>query len=174
MNINQLGGPVPGISLVNDPNDPKPFEKPPRFVKVEDAQLFLFDQVMDEAVIPDILKFMNMGVPLSAIAQMILFAGFASGKWNPDLMLLLVEPLMYILIFLAEQSGVDFVLGEEQGELNAIGKLNINQSKVDGVLSQMFGEDKLTEAVAQVASQAEAETASAMPPAQPEAQEMPQ
>ena len=48
----------------------------------------------------------------------IVYAGFKSGKWNPDLMLLLIEPLMYVIIALCEKAGVDYTLysGEEEDD----------------------------------------------------------
>jgi hypothetical protein len=47
------------------------------------------------------------GLPVGEMAEQILFEGFAQGQWNPDLMLLLVEPTMYILIALADMADVE-------------------------------------------------------------------
>ena len=41
---------------------------------------------------------------------MILIHVFQEGKWNPDLMMLLIEPTIYILASMAEQCGVDYLL----------------------------------------------------------------
>ena len=41
---------------------------------------------------------------------MILFDGFSKGMWNPDLMLILIEPLMYLVMALADKAGIDYVL----------------------------------------------------------------
>jgi len=47
-----------------------------------------------------------------------MYMGFSNGKWNPDLMLLLVEPLMYMVMSLCEKAGVEYTLyrGEEQDD----------------------------------------------------------
>jgi len=105
--------PTPGMSLTNDPNNPKPFEKAPEFTDVKKAQEHLFESLVDPDKIPTLLEIINMGVPLTSIAQSILFAGFNKGKWNPDLYLLLIEPCIYILLFICEQSGVDYVLSPD-------------------------------------------------------------
>ena len=45
-------------------------------------------------------------MPISDIAQMLLFTGFVKGKFNPDLMTLLIEPTMYMLLAIAEKVGI--------------------------------------------------------------------
>ena len=50
------------------------------------------------------------GEPLSELAQLMLFQGFQDGKWNPDLMLLLIEPVIYMFLALAEKIDVDPVI----------------------------------------------------------------
>ena len=56
------------------------------------------------------------GIPVSDVVQQILYIGFTKGKWNPDLMLLLVEPLLYLVMSLCEKAGVEYKLyrGEEE------------------------------------------------------------
>jgi len=50
------------------------------------------------------------GMPVGDLTSMILQAGFQEGKWNPDLMLMLIEPTMYILASIAEQCDIDYLL----------------------------------------------------------------
>jgi hypothetical protein len=50
------------------------------------------------------------------IASMILYEGFRQGKWNPDLMLLLMEPTMYMVMALGEKAEINFVLDSEDDE----------------------------------------------------------
>ena len=55
-----------------------------------------------------------------------LFKGFTEGKWNPDLMLLLAEPLAFMLIALAERQGIDYVINndDDEEEGRQVSKLN--------------------------------------------------
>ena len=41
------------------------------------------------------------------------YVGFREGKWNPDLMLMLLEPFAYLLMALAEKSGVKYRLDSD-------------------------------------------------------------
>jgi hypothetical protein len=47
------------------------------------------------------------------IVQILLFKGFQEGKWSPDLMLLLIEPTIYIVMWLADQAGIDATLDSD-------------------------------------------------------------
>ena len=53
------------------------------------------------------------------IAQVMLFTGFTEGKWDVNLMMLLIEPTAYMLLALAERAGIDPVIfrGEEDDEV---------------------------------------------------------
>ena len=55
-------------------------------------------------------------VSVNAIAQMVLTDGFKTGKFNPDLMLNLLEPTMYMLMAIAEKSGIEPVIESENDE----------------------------------------------------------
>jgi hypothetical protein len=51
------------------------------------------------------------------IVEVMLFGGFNSGKWNPDLMMMLAEPLAYMIIALAERLDLNIRIdGEDDGE----------------------------------------------------------
>ena len=50
------------------------------------------------------------------IAQTLLFTGFTKGYWNPDLMLILIEPVAYMYMALAERAGIDPVIDLNEDE----------------------------------------------------------
>ena len=61
---------------------------------------------------------MGQGVPISDITLQILQRGFQEGKWNPDLFMMLLEPLMYFLLALAEKAAIEPRLyGDEEDDL---------------------------------------------------------
>ena len=57
-----------------------------------------------------------MKIGVIDIASVTLYEGFRQGKWNPDLMLLLMEPTMYMVMALAEKAEINFVLDSEDDE----------------------------------------------------------
>ena len=108
--------PMPGESLTRDPDDPMPSEKPPEYTTVKEASEFIFEQLTSEESYEEILKLIGGGMPLIAIAQTLLFSGFHEGKWNPDLVMLLIEPVVYMLMALAERADIDFVIAPDDAE----------------------------------------------------------
>ena len=127
--VDTFSKPVPGQSLTNDPDNPYPWESPPEFVNVNTAiDSIVMNMLGDEEKLANIIEVLASGeIPIAGIAQIILEDGFRKGKYNPDLMLLLAEPLMVILMALAERAGIrDYEIyqgegselsGEEQAEL---------------------------------------------------------
>ena len=127
--VDPFSKPIPGQSLTNDPDNPYPWESPPEFVNVNTAiDSIVMNILSDEEKLANIIEVLASGeIPIAGIAQIILEDGFRKGKYNPDLMLLLAEPLMVVLMALAERAGIrDYEIyqgegselsGEEQAEL---------------------------------------------------------
>lgn len=110
------GRPIPGQSLTSDPNNPAPYEKPPEFTTINEASEYLFAKFIDEEVYPELMGVLDQGVPIMDVVQTTLFTGFTEGKWNPDLLMLMVEPTAYMLLGLAESADIDAVVYRDQQE----------------------------------------------------------
>lgn len=112
------GRPIPGQSLTSDPSSPAPYEKPPEFTSVHEASEEIFSGLIEEENYKQLITLMADDMPVMDIVQTLLFTGFSEGKWNPDLMLMLVEPVAYMLLALAERAGIDpkIYTGEEDDE----------------------------------------------------------
>lgn len=111
------GRPIPGESLTNSPDAPYPWEQPTQFTELEPAIDALFIELTEPEAYHSIINLVDNKVPLGDIAQIILTDGFQKGMWNPDLLLLLIEPTMYMIMALAEKAGImDAVVyqGEEE------------------------------------------------------------
>lgn len=139
-----LQAPIPGESLTNDPEQPQSFETPPEFTNVEKAQEHLFESLADPEAVPQLLQIIREGLPLDMLSQVILFAGFRAGKWTPDLFVLLIEPVIYILIFICEQAGVEYVLSAPEGEeaFGQTGRMQFSESMMSGEAGAVLGIDK--------------------------------
>ena len=114
----QLGRPIPGQSLTTDPDNPAPYEKPPRFTSVHEASEFLFEKLIEEETYMQVMELLIDDMPIMDITQTLLFQGFTEGQWSPDLMLMLVEPVAYMLLALAERAQIDPVIyrGEDEDD----------------------------------------------------------
>jgi len=114
-----LRRPIPGSSLTNDPDSPYPWEKPPEYTELSDALTYIFELLIEPDNYVPIMDTVAKDTPLMDITQGILFKGFTEGKWNPDLLMLLAEPVCYMIMALAERADIDFVVyrGEEEDEI---------------------------------------------------------
>lgn len=112
------GRPIPGQSLTTDPSNPAPYEKPPKFTSVHEASRSIFEYFIEPETYTNTMELLADDVPLMDIVQTFVFTGFKEGQWNPDLMLMLVEPIAYIILALAERAGIDPVIyaGEDEDE----------------------------------------------------------
>jgi len=109
---------LPGESLTANPDEPRAWEKPPEFTTMKDALEHVLGLLIKEKTYVSIVGAIGKGVPISDVVQQILYIGFTKGKWNPDLMLLLVEPVIYLLMSLCEKAGMEYKLyrGEEEDD----------------------------------------------------------
>ena len=108
--------PIPGQSLTNDPEVPAPHERPPQFTTKEDAMNYFFTFVTEEKRFKAIMESLEGGAAVMDLVQLILVQSFQNGEINPDMMLMLAEPLAYILIGLAEREGIKAVIVDDEEE----------------------------------------------------------
>lgn len=113
--VGNAGRPIPGQSLTTDAEAPRAYETAPQFTNFKKALDFTVSELIAEENYVSVISGIGEGVPISDVVQQVLYGGFKEGQWNPDLMMMLIEPLMYILIALCEKAGVDYTLyrGEE-------------------------------------------------------------
>jgi hypothetical protein len=109
----QAGRPIPGQSLTSNPDEPRPFEGPPDFTNFKEALDYTTAELLEEEAYMSIVGALGDGVPVTDLAMQIGYVGFREGKWNPDLMMMLMEPLMYLLMALAEKAGVAYRVDDE-------------------------------------------------------------
>jgi len=122
--------PIPGQSLTDNPDQSYPWESPPEFTDFRQAFNYLAEELLEEDIYVPLMVAMSQGVPISDIALQLLQRGFQEGKWNPDLLMMLLEPTMYLLLALAEKAGVEPRLyGDEEEDLDAEEEQSIAEMK---------------------------------------------
>lgn len=124
------GRPIPGQSLTNDPDQKYAWESPPEFTEFRPALNFIADKLLDKEVYVPLMKGIGDGIPLTDITLQMLQEGFQQGKWNPDLLMMLVEPTIYTLMALAEKANIKYRLnGDEEDDIDADDDDEISEMK---------------------------------------------
>tara|TARA_R100000234_G_C4997863_1_gene178804 strand:- start:1371 stop:2000 length:630 start_codon:yes stop_codon:yes gene_type:complete len=108
--------PIAGQSLTNSPENPYDWEKPPKYNTVPEASMAIFVEMTKEETFMPLIEALSSGFPVVDMANLILYRGFQKGQFSPDLMLLLIEPVIYMILALAEKVGIGDVVGYDGEE----------------------------------------------------------
>jgi len=89
--------------------------------------LYVFETLTVPETTSNILLSLGNGVGVIDIASITLYSGFLEGKWNPDLMLLLMEPTMYMIMALAEKADIPYSLeaGDDEAPIEMSGDVQV-------------------------------------------------
>ncbi|MAL42730.1 hypothetical protein [Hyphomonas sp.] len=115
------GRAIPGQSLTNSPNQAYGWERPPEFTNPNDTMYYIFETLIDENTITNLLTSIKNKVGIIDLTSIVLYSGFLEGKWNPDMMTLMFEPTMYMMMALAEKANIDYVLESKDEEIEEEG-----------------------------------------------------
>ena len=134
------GRPIPGQSLTSNPDEPRPFERPPDFTNFKDALDYITSELLLEENYMPIVLAIGDGVTIVDLATQIGYVGFREGKWNPDLMMMLMEPLMYLLMALAEKAGIKYRIDDEDDEDETLPEQNGQFEQIKNITKEKLGD----------------------------------
>tara|TARA_R110002074_G_scaffold337752_1_gene508394 strand:+ start:363 stop:1097 length:735 start_codon:yes stop_codon:yes gene_type:complete len=119
VDLSSQGGAIPGQSLVNDPAQPYPWERPPEFSNPKHALDYMVGLIFQPEAMKNIVQALATGAPVADIAMVSLYAKFTEGKFNPDVLMLLAEPIMYIIMAIGEEANIKYNI-EDSNDLDEI------------------------------------------------------
>ena len=112
VNLSSKGGAIPGQSLVNDPSQPYAWEQPPEFANPKDALDYMTGLVFQPEAMKEIVGALANGAAVADVAMVMLYAKFTEGKFNPDVLMLLAEPVMYLIMAIGEEANIKYNIGD--------------------------------------------------------------
>lgn len=107
MALTPFSGPIPGQSLTAEPGS-VPWENPPVHADPLDALEMYMEQLTDEEVVDDLMDMVDIGVPISVVAGVMLGRGVMEGYHTVDVKLLLMPIVSAQLKGLADVLGLDY------------------------------------------------------------------
>ena len=119
--------PIPGQSLTTNPETPWAWERPPLLTNKDEALAFFLELFTEEERFAAIIQSLEEGVPVMDLVQLFLIKSFRDGEINPNLMLLLAEPLAFMIMALGERAGVDDIKIVEDPDDPDIDEVQTNQ-----------------------------------------------
>ena len=111
-----LDAPIPGEGLTHELGD-RPWQKPAQLTSVDEVMPFYREKIMDEEFIPSLLQVIEMGMPLTTIANAMQSAAVMEGVHSIDVGVLMLPIVVEMLKFVAESNKVEYVTGMEERKI---------------------------------------------------------
>lgn len=143
--MSKMDRPIPGMSLTNDPDNPAPYEQAPKFTNVHEASNYMWETITEDEVYESLMTGLSEGAPLMPIVQVLLFNEFQEGTFNPDLMMMMVEPVAYMLIALAERLDIDVVVDTDDDEEEEVFGVKVKEEKLQQLVDAAGTSQKIPE-----------------------------
>jgi|TARA_R110001592_G_scaffold179856_1_gene421803 hypothetical protein len=107
---NLFNAPIPGQSLTAEPGA-RPWQQPSQFPTVEEAFEFYVKRITDPDINDSLFDALEMGTPVTAIAEIIVQSGVMEGKHTIDVSIQILPVLMELIAYLAEEMEIDYNMG---------------------------------------------------------------
>ena len=102
---NPFDAPVPGQGLTDKPGN-YPWEHPPQYTDTMEASEYIWDRMTQPLFVKQIIAMLDAGIPVEAIARIVVFSGFTEGKWTPDVGFMLAETVVKMIATIGFTAGV--------------------------------------------------------------------
>lgn len=94
----------------------RPFQRPPQYNTVDEAMDFYAKRIMSPKLRDGILDVMEMGVPLTSLANSLQAGGVMQGKHTIDVGVLIMPVLIEMLAYVGDEEGIEYDMGMDDPE----------------------------------------------------------
>ena len=126
-----IDSPIPGMGMTA-PLGGRPWQQPPQLATVEDAMEYYMSKLSDRDFVPELLTVMELGVPLTTLANTMQLASVMEGKHSIDVGILVIPVLVELMANLAEQNDVPYKTGLDPEKDDTISPARIALAKKKG------------------------------------------
>jgi len=117
--LSSVGAPIAGQSLMNSQEEAYPWEKPAEFSNPREALDEIVSSIMQPEAVKNVVMALSKGAAAADIAIAVLYSKFTEGKINPDVMMMLVEPVMYLTMAIGEEANIKYnIEGNDLDEID--------------------------------------------------------
>tara|TARA_Y100000592_G_C5446304_1_gene306186 strand:+ start:60 stop:569 length:510 start_codon:yes stop_codon:yes gene_type:complete len=131
----EINAPIPGMSLTA-PLGGRPWQQPPQMATVEEAIDYYVPKIMDREFVPELLTIIELGIPLTTIANSFQLASVMEGKHSIDVGILVIPVLVELMITLADANEVEYVSGMSREKEKGLSNAQIALAKKKGMLDK--------------------------------------
>ena len=102
--------PIPGQSLTA-PLGGRPWQTPPQYTTVEEALDYYIPRLDSDEVSSQLIDVMEMGIPITDIANTMQLAGVLEGKHTVDVGMLILPVLVELLMLIGDTAKIKYTSG---------------------------------------------------------------
>tara|TARA_R110002012_G_scaffold107569_1_gene249542 strand:+ start:19 stop:516 length:498 start_codon:yes stop_codon:yes gene_type:complete len=124
--------PIPGMGMTHEVGG-RPWQTPPQHNTVEEALDFYIPRLTSESFIDQLLDVIEMGVPLTTVANSLQLSSVMQGKHSVDVGILVLPVLVELLSYIAESSNVKFISGLDEDKRVKDTKIDLAASKLSNI-----------------------------------------
>ena len=145
----QMDAPIPGMGMTA-PLGGRPWQQPPQMATVEQAMEYYVQKLEDPDFVPELLTVIELGVPLTTLANTMQLASVMEGKHSVDVGMLILPVLVELIMLVADSAGVKYTTGlEKDKEIRgslvdlAVRKFNEEKTKEEDIPMTKIDEEPL-------------------------------
>ena len=129
--------PIPGQSLTAELGA-RPWQQPAQYNTVEEALDYYIPRLQSDEVSAQLLDVLEMGIPVTTIANTIQLSGVMEGKHSVDVGMLILPVLVELIMLIGDTAGVKYTTGLEKDKV-------MRSSLVDLAVSRFKASEDATE-----------------------------
>lgn len=133
MNEPSFDAPIPGMSLTAELGG-RPWQNPPQYATVEQALEYYIPRLTADEVTDQLLDVLEMGVPVSTLANTMQLSGVMEGKHSVDVGVLVMPVIMEMISYIADTAGVEYDMGTDKPK-------KVSETLVDKALTKLQEEE---------------------------------
>ena len=147
-----LQGPIPGMSLTQEPGN-MPWENPPELSDIYEVMQFYLERILNVDTEDMLLLSLDEGAAVDTIAEVVTTSGTMNGRHSLDLAFLVNPYVRELIRYVAESADIDYIDSYEERER----KQRVPFRQVKEIVQTVFDEKNegvlKTTAVAAIPSQ---------------------
>ena len=128
MNEPSFDAPIPGMSLTAELGG-RPWQSPPQYATVEQALEYYIPRLTADEVTDQLLDVLEMGVPVTTLANTMQLSGVMEGKHTVDVGVLIMPVIMEMIT-----AGIEYDMGTDKPK-------KVSETLVDKALTKLQEEE---------------------------------
>tara|TARA_R110002051_G_scaffold276136_1_gene337453 strand:- start:258 stop:824 length:567 start_codon:yes stop_codon:yes gene_type:complete len=119
--------PIPGSGLTAEPGS-RSYKNPPQYSSVDEAINYYVKRLSTDEVADQVIEVLDMGVPITTIANIMCMHGVMEGKHTIDVSMLIMPVLMELMALIGDSAGIEYNMGTEKDDPERISDATVQHA----------------------------------------------